>query len=337
MSRLGDKGPGLILRNTRRPARVAILGQPHWSRHLARLLERHASDLVDAVAAPGASAGKLLSPWAPKPNVLLRVGYRPGAPTIRGIAFDALWRLIRVAHPRARAVFYWLGTDLLHAQEDASAGRLRRAFHAALADEHLATAAWHIPDLAALGIDARFVALPYELPKAPMTPMPDQFAVLTYLPTLRFAFYGGEHVFEVARQFPDVPFRVLGADEPPTMCPPNVHYPGWQRTTDAIYRESSVVLRLVQHDGIGGTALEGLAHGREVIYTYPLPHVHRVAFGDIDAVVRVMNALLEMHRSGTLVANDEARAYVLSEFDEARLTRELAAELVAEYANPPSS
>ena len=43
--------------------RVAILGQANWSRHLARLLQRHAPDLVDVVALPGSAAATLLWRW----------------------------------------------------------------------------------------------------------------------------------------------------------------------------------------------------------------------------------------------------------------------------------
>lgn len=309
--------------------RVAILGQTNWSRHLARLLQRHAPDLVDAVALPGSSAATLLWPWEPRPSVLLRVGFRPGASTPRGIAFDLLWGRIRWALPEASGIYYWLGTDLLRATQDASAGHLRSPFRASLADRHLAVAPWHLKELEELGIEAAYLPLPYELPTDSASPMPSRFAVLSYLPARRFAYYGGMEVFTLARQFPAVPFRVLGADHPPEDAPSNVEYPGRLPSTDAIYKASSVLLRLTYHDGIGGTVLEALAHGRHIIYTFPLPHTNVVKPGDTDAAAAILRRLLDQDKGGLLGPNEEGRRYVLATFDETRLSRALAETLVA--------
>jgi len=309
--------------------RVAILGQTHWSRHLARLLQRHAPDLVDAVALPGSTAVSLLWPWTPRPSVLLRVGFRPGASTPRGIAFDLLWGRIRSALPAATGVYYWLGTDLLRATQDASAGRLRSPFRASLADRHLAVAPWHLEELEGLGIEAAYLPLPYELRTDSPSPMPSRFAVLSYLPANRFAYYGGTEVFTLARQFSGVPFRILGADHPPEDAPPNVEYPGRLPSTDAVFKASSVLLRLTYHDGIGGTVLEALAHGRHVIYTFPLPYTNIVKPGDTDAAAGFLRRLLDQDQTGVLGTNEEGRRYVLATFDETRLSRALAEALLA--------
>jgi len=309
--------------------RVASLGQANWSRHLARLPQRHAPDLVDVVALPGSAAATLLWRREPTPGVFLRVGYRPGAPTARGIAFDLLWAQIRSAFPKATGVYYWLGTDLMRATQDASRGRLRGAFQASFRDHHLAVAPWHLMELEAIGVEAAYLPLPYELPTDPASPMPSQFAVLSYLPAGRFAFYGGTEVFALARQFAAIPFRIMGAERPREDAPPNVEYPGRLPSTDAIFQASSVLLRLTQHDGVGGTVLEALAHGRHVIYTFPLPYTNLVNAGDADAAGGILARLLEEHRRGVLASNDAGRRYVLATFDETRLSRELAEKLIA--------
>jgi hypothetical protein len=289
---------------------------------------------VEAFPLPGARAATLLLPQAPSPEVVVRVGFRPGAPTSRGVAFDALWSLVRRAHPSASSVFYWLGTDLLSATKDAAAGRLRAPFEQSRTDTHFVVAPWHVPEIAGIGIRARYVPMPYELPSGPASPLPDRFSVLTYLPSNRFDFYGGREVFAAARAFPEVPFLVLGAGPAPRGAPPNVQYPGWVSSADMLYRGCVVVLRLVAHDGIGGTVLEGLAYGRHVIYTYQFPHVRHVPYGDERAAIASLGELLGMHLSGALELNKEGQAYVLSEHGEARSARRLAEALTARRGDP---
>ena len=315
------------------PVRLAILGQAHWSRHLARLLQRHAPDLVDVEALPGSAAAVLLWRREPAPRLLLRVGYRPGAPTARGIAFDLLWAQLRSAFPQATGVYYWLGTDLMRATQDASRGRLRGAFQGSFRDRHLAVAPWHLQELEAIGVEAAYFPLPYALPTQPASPMPSRFAVLSYLPAGGFGNYGGREVFALAREFPAVPFRILGADHPREDTPPNVDYPGRLPSTDDIFKASSVLIRLTHHDGVGGTVLEALAHGRHVIYTFPLPYTNLVKARDVDAAAGILARLLDEHRRGVLGCNDDGRRYVLATFDETRLSRALAEKLVA-FAAP---
>jgi len=337
MGEAGARSTGFDQQSRGDRVRVAILGQAHWSHHLVRLLTRHAADRVDVVALPGSSAATLLLRREPTPGVLLRVGFRPGAPTARGVAFDVLWSRIRSSFPGATGVYYWLGTDLLRATLDAAAGRLRGGFQASFRDRHLATAPWHLGELEAIGIRAAYRPLPYSLPTESASPMPVQFGVLSYLPARSFAYYGGNEVFALARRFPTLPFRILGADSPPADAPRNVEYPGHLPSTDAIFKASSVVLRLLPHDGVGGTVLEALAHARHVIYTFPLPHTNLVQAGDTEAISGILERLLDEHQRGLLGTNEEGRRYVLEAFDERRLSRALADELVACAASTGAS
>jgi hypothetical protein len=316
------------VQKTGNPLSIAIVGQSGWGGRIAGMLSKHAADLVMPTVFADSSVLRLLVGHN-RADVLLRIGYRPGAPTARGRAFDALWSMIRLRHPGAAVVYYWLGTDVLNAAVDGSERRLRSAFRASASDLHLVAAPWHIDELSALGISSTFAAVPYAVASDPVLPMPARFAALTYLPRGRFDFYGGPQVFELARRFPQVAFRVLGGGSRPPEAPGNVEYLGWVSETGPCYQASAVVLRVVPHDGIGGTVLEGLAHARHVIYTYPFPHVRQAAFDDVDQMARLLSELTTEHGEGRLEPNLDGREYVLQEHDEHRLSRALASELVA--------
>ena len=309
--------------------RVALVGQPGWIELLAALLNEHGAGAVAAEAYHGRKALRLLGRKR-ESDVLLRVGYRPGAPTPRGVAFDTWWSLVERAHPGIPTVYYWIGTDLFNARADAAAGRLRRPFERAAAQaKHVAAAPWFVADLRELGVDASLVPFPTPLPDiAEPYPLPDTFSVLTYLPMGRSDHYGGDTVIRAARAMPDVPFVVVGREgRPIPEAPGNVESMPRQPTLDPCYRASTVVVRLVRHDAVGATVKEALVHARQVIYSYPLPFVERVAHDDAPALLDRLVKLRAKHESGRLQLNTQGRDYALAEFDTALLLQRLLREL----------
>jgi hypothetical protein len=91
------------------------------------------------------------------------------------------------------------------------------------------------------------------------------------------------------------------------------------------YRETTVVVRIPRHDGVGATAVEGLFHGRHVLYNYELAHTRIVQPPTADVLVTALGELLSSHATGGLRPNVEGRNYAVAEFDEATLGRRLAA------------
>ena len=60
---------------------------------------------------------------------------------------------------------------------------------------------------------------------------------------------------------------------------PNLTFWGWQQDMGQFYRDSVVVMRMVEHDALGpGTVLEGLAASRHAIYSYAFPFAQHVRF-----------------------------------------------------------
>jgi len=316
----------------RKAISVCISGQPFWVRRVEASLRKYGGDRVKVVGLTSHcwnSASKIKQ--ALESDVLLRMGYRPGARNIRGRAFDAAWHALRLLNPGARRVYYWLGTDVLRTFEDWQRGQLRPAcFECAKKDSHIADAPWLCEELNRIGIKALSIPVTMCRLQAADTPaLPKEFAVLTYIPDSRYSFYGGECIYQSARHLPEVRFDVVGGDgrwAPSSL--PNLKFHGWQIDMGPHYRRATVVVRMVRHDGTGLTVVEGLCLARHVIYSLPLPYTTYVSWGDTEALNRHIQELLDRQRRGALHPNDLGRRYAMREFDEQRGTEKLISQLL---------
>lgn len=306
---------------------ICLLGQRSWCLRLEDSLNRHVDDEV------------LVSKFFPQQrlrprelrdaagaDVLLRVGFRPGAPTARGRAFDVAWRALRCWNRRACGAMYWIGTDVLNTSRDFAGGTLRQTFFESAANDiHITDAPWLVGELAAVGVQATFIHLPGSVLCAPnILPLARRFRVLTYIPEARYRFYGGETIYQAALCLPFVEFDVMSGYGHWTPAPlPNLHFHGWQTDMERYYREACVVLRLVEHDSIGSTVQEGLLLARHVLYSYPFPHTTHVAFGDVEQLVQALRNLFGLHEAGRLKPNVSGWAFAKHKFDEASDVRAL--------------
>jgi glycosyltransferase involved in cell wall biosynthesis len=305
---------------------VCLLGQRYWVGKLEENLNQFGRSRLRAFAPPlnarfFRDLRKSLSA-----DLIVRIGFRPGARTLRGRAFDALWSTLRLLNPNATRVFYWLGTDVLHTTEDLSAGKLRQRYYAKAKQEyHLADATWLAEELQEIGIDAlpKTVTLP-QIAAGDTPDLPAEFSVLAYIPDGRYRFYGGDCIYEAARNLPDIRFDVVGGLGAWVSKPlANLVFHGWQSDMSSFYRKATVVVRLMKHDGTGLTAVEGLTLGRHVIYSHPLPNTLRVAWGDSDALIETLSGLLDLHKRGLLRLNTAGRAYAEENFNHHRRMEDL--------------
>jgi hypothetical protein len=308
--------------------RVCVVGQQLWAKRLEDTLRRYTPGPVQVLTL---AAKNLLSPEFRHADILMRIGFRPGARTPLGVGFDAFWSALRTAAPRAAALHYWIGSDVWRTVQDCGAGRLRRGpFSAALRDHHLADAPWLAEELATIGIAARVLAIPApNLRAQSLPPLPETFRVLTYIPDYRFRFYGGEALYEAAHCLPHIPFEVVGGwgrwAKPPLS---NLRFHGWVSEMEPFYRNCPLLVRMVEHDSIGVTVKEALSFGRHVIYSYPLPHTEQVSFADDRQLTKSILDLELRHRKGLLKPNVNGWEYALREFDESRDARALTSILL---------
>jgi hypothetical protein len=96
-----------------------------------------------------------------------------------------------------------------------------------------------------------------------------------------------------------------------------------------VYKDSTVVLRLAEHDALGCTVIEGLGMARHVLYNYPVPFTTKVTFDDVDGLVAAISRLWDSHASGALLPNLPGRRWAESAYDEGHLIRTLC-EVLAE-------
>jgi len=129
-------------------------------------------------------------------------------------------------------------------------------------------------ELQLLGIQADVVRLLPERIEAPVEPLPETFTVLSYWLENRKQFYGGDIVMQLARELPEVRFLILGAAEDEQTNLPNVQFLGWQTDLETFYSQSSVLIRLPEHDSLSAMVLEMLARGRYIIYNKSMTGCH---------------------------------------------------------------
>jgi len=255
-------------------------------------------------------------------DVVVRVGFRPGARTMRGRLFDVLLEVLSAGSLR---VMYWIGTDVQRfvAEVEHGADSLRtRAMRRT--HRHLAGSSRLRSELAAVGVDAKLVDFPayVSMPGGRLPEMPTRFTVLTYIPDFRSQFYGGDVVLELARARPDVDFVVMGGDGTwAGDAPANLQFVGWVSDPTPLYSRSSCVLRLPEHDSVGATAAEALLYGRPLIYTESLPY-STIVDREPGSVLAALDDLRRAHGEGELHPNVDASNWARHEFDpETRFAR----------------
>src|SRR5574340_346608 len=283
--------------------RVLLVGQGRWVEVLRAGLAEYAAGDIVAEAWSLDTPALALSPahvlHALRSDVIVRVGFRPGARTRYGRGFDWLWQVLLRLNPRARAFVYWIGTDVHDTLRDAREGlqtaRLVRLLRRA---SSIAGSGRLVAELEEADIQAALVPFPGGLARAPekVAPLPDSFTVLSYVPDARPVFYGGPQILDAARAIPAATFLIVGGEGSwASAVPDNVRFLGWVEDMASVLDRSTAVVRLVEHDSVGGTAIEALLHARHLIYSYALPHATFVPFGDSEALTAALTDLLKAH------------------------------------------
>jgi glycosyltransferase involved in cell wall biosynthesis len=254
-------------KNSQLNLRVDVMGSSYWVQVVCNLLKR-AGLYAEAIDPHGKFS---LLKWA------LRGQWR---------RFDVIhltsgvweWKaaLIFMLVPRP-AIWHWIGTDILNFQRNSQKGWKGLIIRLAAyrkAKAHLADSPELAEELGKLGIKADVVRLLPEQIEAKVEPLPEEFAALSYWSDGRTDFYGGNIVFELAKEFPNVKFRVVGATGENEKASPNVEFLGFQKDLSKIYSMSSVFIRMPEHDSLSAMVLEMLARGRYVIYNKKLQGCH---------------------------------------------------------------
>jgi len=209
---------------------------------------------------------------------------------------------------KSKIVMHWLGSDTL--DEFRVSGWDNADPWVLHTIEHWAESEWIAEEVRLLGASCKVV--PFPSPRIPATPspLPAEFRVLVYMPTLeRSALYGFDQILAVARDLPDVPFELVGLLDGPLLdLPPNLRAHGRISDLREFYMKSTVVWRPARHDGVSWMVLEALGHGRHVLWSYPFPGCTHVASA---SHAREQIARLNMlHTAGRLAPNDLGAEFI---------------------------
>jgi len=290
-----------------RRGRLLILGLPYFGRLLEGVL-RERGWQARYLPHPGRNPLH----WAHLVWLLIRadVVYLVGSRIERGSPQDLLMRL-----RRRPIVIHWVGSDVQRALRQHE----RRAVSARIAEGavHWSDAPWLADELGSIGVRAEYVALPVPAISRDTPPLPAEFRVLLYLPSVpkNRQNFDMDTLLRLPADFPDVEFTVVPSppESLPQPLPPNLEALSWVDDMDALYRRTSVHIRLTLHDGMSFMVLEALSRGRHVIWTFPVEGAIRAC--GYEAVRDALASLYERHRSGTLGLNEAGARHALTHFD----------------------
>ncbi len=218
-------------------------------------------------------------------------------------------------------IVVWAGSDVLTAKRDPQLLELIKRYRFI----NVCDGEWLVDELRELGIEATYVPVTAVQPAPHIAPLPKEFSVLTYLPEPRRTFYGERAVYSLAREFPEIPFRVVGRGRRNPIAPANVEFLGHVNDIERRIDDSTVLLRLPEHDGKSMLVLEAMARGRHVIWNYEFPHVG-TAPRTADAAA-LLKARRDEHERGELEPNIEGHAYVSRHFQRGPLAERFTAVL----------
>jgi len=182
-----------------------------------------------------------------------------------------IWLIAKLL--RKKTVCYWIGTDVLTVLRNKKA-RLAAKFSNRFIDIHLAGSPGLVDELKGIGIEALWMPVVPLAVTREVPPLPSSLTVLSYLPDSRPDFYGAATVRQLVEDFQDVNFMIVGSKGAGVTSPRNMTYLGWQENMDKVYEHATVLLRIVEHDGLSLMVLEALARGRQVIWSQPFPHCY---------------------------------------------------------------
>ncbi|MBK6563065.1 hypothetical protein [Candidatus Amarobacter glycogenicus] len=298
-----------------RRGRILILGLPYFGALLA-----------DALAGLGWRAeflphpGRSAAGWARVAKAAARadIVYLIGSRIDRASPQDRLLRL-----RRRPVVIHWVGTDVQIAVDEHR--RHNISLRVAERPIHWCDAPWLVDELRTIGVVSEYVPLPIPIETAPAPPLPETFSVLLYYPVDAFdrEVFDIETMLRLPLEFPAARFVLIPSppETLPAPLPRNLEARAWVDDMEALYRETTVVVRLTSHDGQSFMAAEALSRGRYVIWTHPMPGCIK-AEGP-EAVTKALGSLLKKHDDGVLKLNTSGRRAALERFGKGRPLREL--------------
>lgn len=214
-----------------------------------------------------------------------------------------------------KTICHWIGTDVLNVISN-KRYKLQARVMDPFIDIHFAGSETLVEELKSIGLRASWMPIIPKNIDVSFQPFPAKFTILSYLPDKRHEFYGSNTIYRLAKEFLDIRFLIVGGTGEGQENLSNVEYLGWQEDMELVYTQTTVLLRVPQHDGLSLMVLEALAHGRQVIYSNKFPHCYYAQNYD-----EVKKDLLRIKENQTL--NYKGSEYVKKEFNTDKTTQKL--------------
>jgi len=295
--------------------RILVLGLPYFGKLLASDLSKLGWS-AEFLEHPGRSPAG----WARVAKAAARadIVYLIGSRIDRGSPQDRLLTL-----RRRPVVIHWVGTDAQIAVDEHRAGNVsqriaERAFH-------WCDAPWLVEELRTIGVVSEYVSLPIPIESGPAPPLPEVFSALLYYPVDAFdrEVFDGETLLRLPLEFPEIRFTIIPSPSEtlPAPLPENLEARAWVEDMDALYRETTVLVRLTSHDGVSFSVAEALSRGRYVIWTHQMSGCIKAE--GFASVSKALRDLYERHQAGALKVNTYGRRTVLERFGKGKPLAEL--------------
>ncbi|ENZ4335333.1 glycosyl hydrolase family 1 [Escherichia coli] len=138
----------------------------------------------------------------------------------------------------------------------------------------------------------------------------DKLIVLSYATKGREQFYGINILKDVAKQMPDIEFRIVGVHGKDTN---NFKHLGWinKEKLSQQYAEAGCFIRIPEHDGLSYSVLEAMYNGMYIIFNYDYRHCNKSSH-DINDLISTI-AKVEKQYSACKF-NHDAHEYIKNEF-----------------------
>jgi len=170
-------------------------------------------------------------------------------------------------------VWHWIGSDVLKI-DNLSKRAKKKLLRNCCRDSavRLAVSERLSDELSKHSINAEVLPNITDKVVAEPEPLPSMPGVLSYWTDNGAGFFNSSLIFDLAKCFPEIQFRIVGTMGKGLNAPPNVHFFGWLEDMSEVLRQTTVYIRIVPHDGAPMMVPELLARGKYVIYSLPFPH-----------------------------------------------------------------
>jgi len=272
--------------------RVLIANMPHFAR-IIKSYFKNSHSIVEVDNIPSDNPIRILVKLGSFD--IIHFLYSPTV-KLRGMFVLPMLKMLK-----KKVIIQWAGSDILqlyisHKSKMTTALTMKLAVH-------LCTSSWNQRELSQFGIKANLIKSEVVgLNVSTNVPsLPHNFTVLAYLPKSRFNFYGGGIIEKLIEEYPSITFIIVGDDGEGRIKAKNVKWLGYipfKKMSD-IYKRTTVLIRMPEHDGLSNMVIEALIHGRYVIYNYRFPYCcHARNYEEVKSWINVLRKIKEPNLSG---------------------------------------